>query len=171
MLQKYNWLNLLRALVSLLICLFLFFRKYLGLLFSAELLSVYFILIGGKDFLAYVSKKRSVWTLAQSFLPILLSIWLVYVSFEGISRDIPYYIGTWAIMLGIAYIIIGWQVCRLQVENAKQTVITGFILILFAMLVLIQPNISGNIFAYLISLFFLIDCLVSIFRYRSKTNI
>lgn len=74
MLQKYNWLNLLRALVSLLVCLFLFFHKGLGLLFFAELLSVYFILIVGKDFLAYVSKKRSVWTLAQSFLPILLSI-------------------------------------------------------------------------------------------------
>ena len=171
MLQKWNWFHLLRTLISLFACIFLCFRKDLGVLFFAELLSVYFILVGGKDFLVYVRKTRSIWILVQSFFPIFLSIWMVYSSFKGLPKDIPYYIGTWAIMLGIAYIIIGWQVCRLQIENAKHTVITGFILILFDMLVLVQPDLSESVFAYLIALFFLIDSLVSIFRYRKKSKI
>lgn len=70
----------------------------------------------------------------------------------------------WAIMLGIAYIVIGWQLYDLKISKAKQTLLTGVVLLVFAMLVLIPTHITSPVLAYLVALFFLVDGLDLIFQ-------
>ena len=159
---KRDWLklNYLSALIPVFIILYLVFHTDLDLQIYASILASYFIFVGLKDFVVYFTKSKNFWTFSQAILPIGFSIILLFFSI----KDVTSYVGMWAIMLGIAYIVIGWQLYDLKISKAKQTLLTGVVLIVFAMLVLIPTNITSPVFAYLVGLFFLVDGLESMIQ-------
>lgn len=164
MLTKWNDLNVnsKRAFVSLLAGSVLVFCTDFGLSFLAEALALYFVLIGGKDFLDYWKNKKSPWYFAQSTLAIILSLGLLYFSFKDSSSFVFYYVGTWATFLGIAYLVVGWQVCRLNQANGTQDMLVGLLLNLLAILVLSPSHMTSHSFAHLLAFFFLLNAVVVI---------
>lgn len=165
MLTKWNDLNVnsKRAFVSLLAGIIFAFRTDFGLSFLAEALALYFVLIGGKDFLDYWKNKKSPWYFAQSTLAIILSLGLLYFSFKDSPSFVFYYVGTWATFLGIAYLVVGWQVCRLNQANGTQDMLVGLSLNLLAILVLSPSHITSHSFAHLLAFFFFLNALGVVF--------
>ena len=163
---KRDWLklNYLSALIPVFIILYLVFHTDLDLQIYASILASYFIFVGLKDFVVYFTKSKNFWTFSQAILPIGFSIILLFFSIKDVTSSSPSYVGMWAIMLGIAYIVIGWQLYDLKISKAKQTLLTGVVLIVFAMLVLVPTNITSPVFAYLVGLFFLVDGLESMIQ-------
>lgn len=149
--------------MSLLAGIVLVFCTDFGLPFPAEALALYFVLIGGKDFLDYWKNKRSPWYFAQSALAIILSLGLLYFSFKGSPSFVSYYVGNWATFLGIAYLVVGWQVYGLNQSDGTQNMIIGLLLNLLAILVLSPSYMTSHSFAHLLALFFFLNALGVVF--------
>lgn len=157
MVKRWDQFNILRGFFAILASVYFGFHTDFSLAFFAEVLSLYFIFIGGKDFLAFWKKRGNSWLLAQAMFPILLSSGLFYLAMTKDLTSIPYYIGMWAILLGISSIVIGWQLYGLERSQAIQGFMKGVTLLLFAILVLYPEHMTNLIFGHLLALYFLAD--------------
>lgn len=165
MVKNWNPYNVLRGVFAIVASVFFFFHTKFSLAFFAEVLSLYVIFIGLKDFLTYWKNRGNSWLLAQVIFPILLSSRLFYLALTSDLASIAYYIGMWANVLGISRIVISWQLYGLEPSQACIGMVKGAILLIFAILVLYPENMTNLILGHLVALYFLADVIDEFLEY------
>lgn len=171
MVKKSNQFNFLRGIVAILASVYFGFYTDFDLAFFAEVLSLYVIFIKGKDLLFCLKNHENPWLLAQALFPIVLSTGLFYLAMTKDLSSIPYYIGMWAILLGISSIVIGWQLYGLERSQAVQGLIKGVTLLLFAIFILYPEHMTNHFLGHLTAFYFVADGIEGLLENYSSTKL
>lgn len=168
--KQSNQFICLRGIFAIFASVYFGFYTDFNLAFFAEVLSLYVIFIKGKDFLFCLKNHDNLWFLAQALFPIVLSTGLFYLAMTKDLMSIPYYIGMWAILLGISDIVIGWQLYDLERSQAVQGLIKGVTLLLFAIFILFPEHMTNHVLGHLTAFYFVADGIEILLENYSRTK-